>query len=211
MSTVSLQPHFTGEKTEAQHQLAVEPAFEPGRCTSVCHTGQGTTGPWERRPLLACALVGSCDSTPQGARNVCEDQILPSLCPEERRKISISSATRKRTCDAGHRRWPFFRQPSWNKTRAGHVRQNRHKCKFQRPRDEGKSAPQPWLDCCSPTRTTVVGREGRARRGATQSPPVATLPSLHRMSEYLSLHDTRRDTPGSVNTDSQGSTPATTV
>ena len=45
MSSVSLQPHFTGEKTEAQHQLAVEPTFEPGRCTSVCHTGQGTTGP----------------------------------------------------------------------------------------------------------------------------------------------------------------------
>ena len=45
MSSVSLQPHFTGEKTEAQHQLAVEPTFEPGRCTSVCHTGQGITGP----------------------------------------------------------------------------------------------------------------------------------------------------------------------
>ena len=75
--------------------------------------------------------------------------------------------------------------------------------------DRGKSAPRPRLASCSPTRMTVVGREGRARLGATWSPPAATLPSLHGMSECPSLRDTRRDVPGSEHTESLCSTPAT--
>lgn len=75
--------------------------------------------------------------------------------------------------------------------------------------DEGKSALPITAGLLLPNQDHSGGRGGGEHSWRPRGPlPAATLPSLHGMSEYPSLCDIRRDTPGSVNTDSQGSMPA---